>query len=93
MARSGPAVAADCQDDVAGLLLALDVSRRVDHLLQRVAPVDDRLGFPRLDELFEEGDVLTSEDRRGLTPLFWPHVLPYGEVKLNMNSRLTLGGS
>jgi hypothetical protein len=38
-------------------------------------------------------DVLTSEDRRGLTPLFWSHVLPYGEVKLNMNSRLTLGGS
>jgi len=29
----------------------------------------------------------------GLTPPFWLHVLPYGEVKLNMNSRLTLGGS
>jgi hypothetical protein len=38
-------------------------------------------------------DVLTSEDRRGLTPLFWSHVLPCGEVKLNMNSGLTLGGS
>jgi hypothetical protein len=38
-------------------------------------------------------DVFTPEDRRGLTPLFWSHVLPYGEVKLNMNSRLTLGGS
>lgn len=37
--------------------------------------------------------MLTSEDRRGLTPLFWSHALPYGEVKLNMNSRLTLGGS
>jgi len=23
------------------------------------------------------------EDRRGLTPLLWSHVLPYGEVKLN----------
>ncbi|MEV0298491.1 transposase [Nocardia sp. NPDC050710] len=35
--------------------------------------------------------VLTAEDERGLTPLFWSHVLPYGEVKLNMNTRLNLG--
>ena len=34
--------------------------------------------------------VLTDEDRRGLTPLFWAHVLPYGEVKLNMARRLSL---
>lgn len=33
---------------------------------------------------------LTPEDRRGLTPLFWTHVAPYGEVKLDMNSRLML---
>jgi hypothetical protein len=33
-------------------------------------------------------DVLTPDDHRGLTPLFWSHVLPYGEVKLNMTSRL-----
>ena len=38
-------------------------------------------------------DALTDADLRGLTPLFWSHVLPYGEVKLNMNTRLTLGGS
>ncbi|MEV6097757.1 hypothetical protein [Nocardia sp. NPDC051981] len=36
--------------------------------------------------------VLTAEDERVLTPLFWSHVLPYGEVELNMNSRLALGG-
>jgi TnpA family transposase len=35
---------------------------------------------------------LGAEDERGLTPLFWSHVLPYGEVKLNMTSRLALGG-
>jgi TnpA family transposase len=35
-------------------------------------------------------DVLAPDDRRGLTPLFWTHVLPYGEVKLNMTLRLTL---
>jgi hypothetical protein len=35
-------------------------------------------------------DVLTADDRRGLTPLFWAHVLPYGEVRLNMDTRLHL---
>ena len=39
----------------------------------------------------ELADVLTAEDQRGLTPLFWSHVLPHGEVKLNMTSRLSLG--
>jgi hypothetical protein len=39
----------------------------------------------------EWADVLTAEDQRGLTPLFWSYVLPYGEVKLNMTSRLPLG--
>jgi hypothetical protein len=34
---------------------------------------------------------LTDADRRGLTPLFWTHVAPYGEVKLDMSSRLPLG--
>ena len=37
--------------------------------------------------------VLTAEDERGLTPLFWSHVLPYGEVKLDMNTRLALTGA
>ena len=32
----------------------------------------------------EWAGVLTAEDLRGLAPLFWAHVLPYGEVKLNM---------
>jgi hypothetical protein len=31
--------------------------------------------------------LLTPEDRRGLTPLFWQHVRPYGEVRLDMGSR------
>ena len=37
--------------------------------------------------------VLTADDRRGLTPLFRSHILPYGEVRLNMARRLALGGS
>ena len=35
-------------------------------------------------------DILTTEDRRGLTPLFWQHVLPHGEVKLDMTTRLSI---
>lgn len=36
------------------------------------------------------GGLLTSADRRGLTPLFWSHVRPYGEVNLDMDARLNL---
>ncbi|GIF09269.1 hypothetical protein Asi03nite_68070 [Actinoplanes siamensis] len=38
----------------------------------------------------EWADQLTDVDRRGLTPLFWTHVAPHGEVKLDMTSRLPL---
>lgn len=34
--------------------------------------------------------LLKPADRRGLTPLFWQHVLPYGEVKLDMTARLRI---
>jgi TnpA family transposase len=37
-------------------------------------------------------DRLTPADRRGLTPLFWSHVRPYGEVRLDMETRLDLTG-
>lgn len=45
------------------------------------------------DVLGETGwaGIVTDEDRRGLTPLFWTHVLPYGEVHLDLGKRLTLG--
>ena len=41
----------------------------------------------------EWAGVLTAEDLRGLTPLFWAHVRPYGEVRLNMTRRLALSAS
>jgi TnpA family transposase len=41
----------------------------------------------------EWATVLTEADRRGLTPLFWTHIAPYGEIRLDMNNRLALGGS
>jgi TnpA family transposase len=46
-----------------------------------------------LQDVLAEDDwaeLLTPEDRRGLTPLFWQHVLPYGEVKLDMTTRLSI---
>jgi len=38
-------------------------------------------------------DTLAEPDRRGLTPLFWAHLLPYGEVRLDMSARLRLSES
>jgi Tn3 transposase DDE domain len=35
--------------------------------------------------------LLTTEDRRRLTPLFWTYIAPYGQVKLDMSRRLPLG--
>lgn len=35
-------------------------------------------------------DAFTPADGRGLTPLFWTHVAPYGRVELDMSSRLDL---
>ncbi|MDE1688261.1 Tn3 family transposase [Streptomyces neyagawaensis] len=46
--------------------------------------LQDILGEP------EGADLLTSADWRGLTPLFWSHVRPYGEVNLDMGARLNL---
>ena len=33
---------------------------------------------------------LTTADLRGLTPLLWQHVNPYGTFQLNMSQRLPL---
>ncbi|GGJ58503.1 transposase [Streptomyces brasiliensis] len=33
---------------------------------------------------------LTAADRRGLSPLFWSHVNPYGRLHLDMDSRLDI---
>lgn len=47
-----------------------------------------------LQDVLAEDDwagLLTPADRRGLTPLFWTHVRPYGEVRLDLESRLAIG--
>jgi TnpA family transposase len=35
--------------------------------------------------------MLTPVDARALTPLFWEHVRPYGEARLDLGARLTIG--
>src|ERR1700693_1321606 len=63
---------ANRQDDVSCFLSLLDVPRRLDHVLQRVPPIDDWAVFPGLDELFKEEDVLLCLLRRYLKQ----HLLP-----------------
>lgn len=41
----------------------------------------------------EWADLLTPADQRGLTPLFWSHVRPYGEATLDMAARLDLAAT
>ncbi|MET9472004.1 Tn3 family transposase [Streptomyces sp. NPDC002922] len=49
--------------------------------------LQDVLGEP------EWAEFLTPADRRGLTPLFWSHVRPYGEVNLDMDACLVLAAA
>ncbi|MCW2913627.1 MAG: putative transposase [Actinomycetia bacterium] len=36
---------------------------------------------------------LTEEDRRGLSPLFWIYINPYGRFFLDMDARLDLAAA
>jgi hypothetical protein len=37
-------------------------------------------------------DVLGEADRRGLTPLFTSNMTPHGDIQLDTNRRLNIGG-
>lgn len=58
------------------------------HILQAAIVYVNTLMVQEVLALPEWAGVLTADDQRGLTPLFWSHILPYGEVKLNMARRL-----
>jgi TnpA family transposase len=60
------------------------------HILQAAIVYVNTLMVQEVLALPEWEGVLTTDDRRGLTPLFWSHILPYGEVRLNMARRLAL---
>ncbi|MEV0163824.1 Tn3 family transposase [Nonomuraea fuscirosea] len=40
----------------------------------------------------EWAKLLKPADRRGLTPLFWQHVQPYGEVRLALSGDVVRPG-
>jgi TnpA family transposase len=42
------------------------------------------------DVLADDAVALTAEDERGLNPLFWSNIAPYGEVKIDLGRRITL---
>ncbi len=60
------------------------------HILQAAMVYVNTLMVQEVLALPEWEGVLTADDRRRLTPLFWSHILPYGEVRLNMARRLAL---
>jgi hypothetical protein len=43
-----------------------------------------------LQDVLVEPAILTPDDRRGLTPMFWSNIAPYGEVRLDMATRLNI---
>jgi hypothetical protein len=44
-------------------------------------------------EVSEFHDLIGPNERRGLTPLFWSNINPYGRFRLDMDSRLDLAAS
>ncbi|WP_253905270.1 Tn3 family transposase [Arthrobacter sp. H14] len=68
-----------------------EVSMLALHLLQSSLVLINTL---MLQEVLEDPvlhDLLTPEDWRGLTPLFWTHINPYGRFTLDLNTHLGLG--
>ncbi|WP_062006634.1 Tn3 family transposase [Arthrobacter alpinus] len=67
-----------------------EVSMLALHLLQSSLVLVNTL---MLQEVLEDPtfhDLLTPEDWRGLSPLFWTHINPYGRFTLDMDTHLGL---
>jgi TnpA family transposase len=61
------------------------------HLLQAALVHINTIFLQRILEDPTWAGRLSDADRRGLTPLFWSHVNPYGTFQLDMTRRLDLG--
>ena len=61
------------------------------HLLQSALVYVNTILVQRVLEEPAWATRLTEEDRRGLSPLFWTHVNPYGKFSLDMERHLDLG--
>jgi hypothetical protein len=60
------------------------------HLLQVSLVYINTLMIQRVLSESAWADRMTAEDKRGLTPLVWGHVNPYGHFLLDMNTRLAI---
>ena len=67
-----------------------EVSMLALHLLQSALVHINTLLLQNVLEDPGWASRLTHEDRRGLNPLFWSHVNPYGRFRLDMSKRLKL---
>jgi TnpA family transposase len=62
------------------------------HLLQNCLVYINTLMLQKVLSESKWLNIMTSEDFRGLTPLVYAHVNPYGSFKLNMEERIVIGG-
>jgi TnpA family transposase len=67
-----------------------EVSMLALHLLQSALVYLNTLLIQRVVAERSWATRLTGEDRRGLSPLFWAHVNPYGRFTLDMGTHLDL---
>jgi hypothetical protein len=65
-----------------------EVSMLALHLLQSALVHINTILVQRVLQEPERANRLAAEDRRGLTPLFWSNVNPYGTFRLDMDRRL-----
>ena len=60
------------------------------HLLQSALVHINTLLLQAVLETSEFHDSIGPDEHRGLSPLFWSHVNPYGRFQLDMTTRLDL---
>jgi Tn3 transposase DDE domain-containing protein len=70
-----------------------EVSMLALHLLQSALVHVNTILVQRVLEEPAWASRLTDEDCRGLSPLFWTHVNPYGKFSLDMERHLDLEGA
>lgn len=67
-----------------------EISMLALHLLQSALVHINTILVQRVLQEPQWADRLADDDRRGLTPLFWSNVNPYGTFRLDMDRRLDL---
>jgi Tn3 transposase DDE domain len=65
-----------------------EVSMLALHLLQSALVHINTLLLQAVLEVPGFHDLIGTDERRGLTPLFWTNINPYGRFRLDMTTRL-----